>query len=322
MPKSDNKNDLTMERYNDEDILRRCRIAAPRRKITLSFLSLYRCIVCSCLAVANLAKNRLVKLLLFALLFYATERLCHSATDGFLISNITSEFSSEGDRLELPPVIKKALGQKFYYLCKGAQTYVLVSEDGNYVLKFFKFQHLRKLPFMRKETLEKREKKREALFASYKLAFEKMREESALLLLHLPSSEKLKQNLQIVDRLGIEHTLDTAKTPFILQRRGELLLPTLQALRDQGDKAGAEQVLIAVVGLVGQLQQQSIVDTDFHLSKNVAILDGKALLIDCGSLTANHTKQQLKAGSLQKWLAREWPDMAQSFEEICKNANL
>lgn len=267
--------------------------------------------------------KRAVFLLVFCFGAYGLERFCHKATDGFLIGNILPGISPPIHATEMPldNELRVILSQRFHYLGKGAQTYVLVSEDGNYILKFFKFQHLRPLPFMSQKKIEKRAKKQEALFTSYKLAIEEIKEESGLLLVYLqPTHQRI--NLRVVDRLNIEHSICGDSVPFILQRRTELLFPALCAYRQKGDVAGARELLSSVADLVTLLRDKGVYDSDFHLCKNVGILDKKALLIDCGSLSKNREKQQFKAGSLQKWLAEEWPEMAQSFEEICKSANL
>src|SRR5437868_4094151 len=77
---------------------------------------------------------------------YGGGRLYFYLTDGFAIENITSQYPYDVKR-ETRSItqaeqqqIHSILSQKFSYLGKGCQSYVFVSEDDNYVLKFFKYQ--------------------------------------------------------------------------------------------------------------------------------------------------------------------------------------
>src|SRR5437868_3279127 len=84
--------------------------------------------------------SSLSKILLSLLLLYGVERFCHKQTDGFSIYNISSNLSFR-EEWEIPQETTEAkiiLAQPFYYLGKGAQSYVFESEDGNFVLKFFR----------------------------------------------------------------------------------------------------------------------------------------------------------------------------------------
>src|SRR3989304_3794415 len=91
-------------------------------------------------------KSPLLKLFLFCLLFVAVERFCYVQTQGFRVEkslppphrDVRWHFPapSEEERIEL----KKTLSQPFTFLSKGNECYAFVSEDGQYVLKFFKHQ--------------------------------------------------------------------------------------------------------------------------------------------------------------------------------------
>ena len=109
-----------------------------------------------------------IKFFLFLLLFFGVERLCHRATDGFALVNIYSPKGSDhGLQTDFPLSISNVnLDQPFYYLNSGSQSYVFLSNDGQTILKFFKFQHMRIPPWIEYLPLpsslaEKRAKKRE-----------------------------------------------------------------------------------------------------------------------------------------------------------------
>ncbi len=241
----------------------------------------------------------------FVLSGLATERLCHRATDGFLIGHVlrtlphNPEWETRRGDENLP-----ILSQKFHYIDKGAQTYVLVSEDGKYILKLFKFQHLCK-----------KEHELNALFKSYKLAFDEAKEETGLLAVHLNPSSDLNGKISLVDRLGIVHKVDADSTHFILQKRAELILPKLQTLRDQGNLQAAKETLSSLLNLRKELERRGLYDGDAHLSKNYGFIESSAILLDCGNLSKNRSASKLKAGALRSWLGKEWPELFAWFEE-------
>jgi hypothetical protein len=278
------------------------------------------------------------KKLLFLALFIAAcifiERLCHQATDGFEITNIRStlaprpEWESAPVTVEERAELQAILAMSFHYLGKGAQSYVFLSEDGKYILKFFKFQHLRlppllhtlPLPGMLNEWREAKKTKKESeldkLFQSYRLAFDELKDESGLIFVHLNKSSMLNCKLSLVDRLNIAHKVDADQVEFVLQKRADLVLPSLQAHLAKHDLTSAKSLLGSLVDLVRTLDQKAINDRDSHFTKNFGFIDGRAVLIDCGSLAKKgpEDKLEVKAGALKKWLGAEYPQLLPCLE--------
>src|SRR3989304_2311781 len=92
-----------------------------------------------------------LKVILFILAFMKISEFCEYKTDKFRLSRIFSnlKFNPKWETaplsLEKKAKIKQILSQKFTYLASGGQCFAFVSEDGNYILKFFK-HHRRTLP--------------------------------------------------------------------------------------------------------------------------------------------------------------------------------
>jgi hypothetical protein len=124
-------------------------------------------------------------------------------TDGFRVSNMTYDMPHNPD-WEVPPLsdqekkeVDSILNQPFNYVGKGAQSYVFASKDGKYVIKFFKFRHLRPswiidaLPewdFLKDYREKNRERKNRLImvvFSGYKLAYDELRNQSGIVYLHL-----------------------------------------------------------------------------------------------------------------------------------------
>src|ERR1700722_14068427 len=121
--------------------------------------------------------------------FFGLKRFCYEQTDGFALNKISSHLAYDA-RWESPAHLKQdgglrtILAQPFTYLGKGAQCYVFVSQDQQYVIKFFRVSHieaprwLKNLPLpsllepWRQQKIAVKESKREKDFSSYQFAFQ------------------------------------------------------------------------------------------------------------------------------------------------------
>ena len=81
---------------------------------------------------------RYIKVVAFLVLFYVISLFCEKETEGFSIRRINAApllpFSNHGNTLLTEEILK----QPFHYLARGGQSFVFVSEDQKYVIKFFK----------------------------------------------------------------------------------------------------------------------------------------------------------------------------------------
>src|SRR5258708_2635099 len=81
--------------------------------------------------------------LLVVAVFIGLDRVVHTKSTRFSVSKITT--STKDPEWDIPSLIgnekkeiDQLLNQEFTYLSKGAQSYVFVSQDQKYVIKFFK----------------------------------------------------------------------------------------------------------------------------------------------------------------------------------------
>jgi hypothetical protein len=276
---------------------------------------------------------------------YVGGRLCHQATDGFTILKISSKlpFNTDWEITDLQSEKNKSvaaiLTQKFYYLNKGAQSYVFASEDGKYVLKLFKFHHLR-LPFfidycplpefLEKWRIQRRLKKFEQLnkdFLSYKLAYDTLKDETGLVFLHLNRSKGLQQKLILVDRLNIEHRLESDDFAFLIQKKAQLVCPTIQILMENQNLPAAKKAIESLINLVVLRLKKGIDDLDPNLTKNYGFVEERAIQIDCGrfskvekaladSCPPFKVGDLVKSGSFYHWLANSYPELAEYFKKL------
>ncbi len=219
-----------------------------------------------------------------ALVFLGLARFCISQTDGFTLQKIHPTSTMSVAAAPLSPELRAALAQPFIYLGRGAQCFVFASHDGKLVLKFLHMSHietptwLRLLPLpafwelWRQEKGARKERKRHKDFFSYTLAYEKLREETGLVYLHLGTSTTLKQTVHLVDKLGIQHTVDLDKVPFLVQKKAQALT----------QKRPDAHLLKELVALLKKRQALGIADKDPDLMTNFGVIDGKPVQIDVG----------------------------------------
>lgn len=277
------------------------------------------------------------KKLIFTALFFAISvpvaRLCLKETDRFMIIEITSNRpnNSAFDTRPLTPAendeVSDALSQKYTYLGCGGQAFVFFSEDGKYALKFFKQRHFREptylnyIPFIpryRNLKFAKRSKRIHQEYGSYKLGFEELPQETALVYLHLNKTNHLKKSVTLIDRLHIEHQIDLDTTDFILQRRAQLVPDTINNQMEMQDIMGAKKTISSVVDLIVYRCKAGYGDKDPNIATNCGIFEGRAIKIDVGrfyrdprmKLPLFYKPELLHlTRPFRKWLSDHHPDL-------------
>lgn len=289
-------------------------------------------------------KKNILRFLLLGLLvlsLYGLGRLYFLVTAGFSIDNITSDFAFQ-PQWEVRPLLAsekaelaKALDQPFYYLGKGCQSYVFASEDGQYVIKFFKYQRYRLQPWLayfpplpalvkyRQEKLERKWKKLDGFVQSWKVAFENLKEETGLLFVHLNKTDQLKNQVTIYDKIGQKHLVDLDKMEFCVQRRAQLLCETLLDYKYKGDLAGAKQLIHQLLNLVLSEYSRGLADNDHALMQNTGVAQGRPVHIDVGQFVFNEAVKQpaifhqelfTKTYKFKLWLRDHYPELGEYLE--------
>lgn len=284
---------------------------------------------------------RLLFILVAAALVYGAGRLYYSMTAGFMVSNISSDFAfqpqwevrplSEEEKME----VDQALEQPYSYLGKGCQSYVFGSQDGQYVIKFFKYQRYRiqpwldyfpPLPAIAKYKEQKREKKWKKLngfVQSWKIAFENLREESGLIFVHLNKTDHLKQQMTLYDKIGLKHLVDLDQMEFCIQRRADMLCDTLLRHKEREDLTTAQSVVHQLLSMLLSEYARGLADNDHALMQNTGVAQGKPVHIDVGQFVLNEAakdpavfQQELftKTYKFKAWLREHYPDLGEYLE--------
>jgi len=278
-----------------------------------------------------------LKFFLFVLGFIVVERLCHSATEGFRLQKVVSTLSFDPRWETAPPEnmaeIDQALNQPFSFLGSGGQCYAFLSQDKKFVLKLFKHHHMRVPCFYLKwiPKLAKTRKERfEHIFGSFKLSYEHLKEETALVYLHLNKTDLFKKNLTLIDKLGIAHKIDLDRTEFALQKTATLAFTHLRHKMKHQDIEGAKESLSSLLQLIVTRSKRGIADRDPILKRNFGFIGNQAVEIDLGSFSKNEDlkkpyvyKRELfyETLKLRKWVKKHYPELLSYLNEAI-NAHL
>lgn len=183
--------------------------------------------------------------------------------------------------------IKSLLNQEFLYLGQGNQSYAFESADRQYVIKFFKFNHLKPSFFDDEKSSTRRLKKLKRIFSSHELAYNEDSEQSGIIYMQLTPDGSFNQTVQLRDRMGFQHAIDLSKVIFVLQYKA---IPTRQLLAEFAAKNNSDAT-IAHLNLLLDLYiadyKRGIMDDDHNIMYNTGFYNGKPIRIDIGKLVKN-----------------------------------
>ncbi|MDE3055898.1 MAG: hypothetical protein KGI80_04305 [Verrucomicrobiota bacterium] len=189
----------------------------------------------------------------------------------------------------------EALQQPYRYLGAGKQSVAFLSEDGKWVLKFFKKKYIRAPFIARCFNLDK--KKYQQRFGhyceSYLIAEKEFKQETALAYVHLGPSTALPDTV-CKDRLGISHSLNLNEYPFVMQKRVESFYSLLTGPLTR-------QMIDQFLGFVAKRMAKGVADRDQEIGRNFGTLGGAIVQIDPGRLYLDTTLNEQKRRDLEWW---------------------
>jgi len=273
---------------------------------------------------------------------YGSGRLYYHLTGGFTESNIIYEELPYESKWEVAALsseekirLQSILAQEYHYLGKGCQSYVFSSQDDQYVIKFFKYQRFRPQPWWemvglfpwfeeyRQKKIAQKKRKLDTAFASWKLAYEELQEETGVCYVHFNKSPEWQKNLVIYDKLGLKHTLPLDQLEFMVQKKGTMLCDALLSFKAEGNLAEAKQLIDRLLSLILSEYQRGYADNDHALMQNTGIFQGRPMHIDVGQFIKNSIvkdpqiyRQELysKMWKFRHWLHQEYPALGEYTE--------
>jgi hypothetical protein len=201
--------------------------------------------------------------------------------------------------------------KKFQYLNQGAQVFAFESEDGKYVLKFFKRDQLKIPKFIRQKNKIRRLEKIRIYRESYRLAFELLREETGLLAVHQGISSLLYPKVEVINQASRSFLIDLNTIPFVLQKKG---IGTLMG-RFLMDQSKLPSFFDAFFSFHAKRIRCRVADGDRDIKRNYAWIEDSFLYID----PARFFYEEKLAHS--EPIRREWWKATHRVRRwICKNS--
>jgi len=293
--------------------------------------------------------KKLVKwslLLLLILAIIACARLYYYLTDDFRLSNIrydnppyaitAQSLPTEEEKQEITNILL----QPFYYMDKGAQSYAFVSADQQYVLKFFKFKHLKPTwyiqllpsvtPFhhLKEHNRINKQRKLAGVFEGYEIAYAHNKKNSGLIYLHLAPTNFMNLQLTLFDKMGRKHVVDADESIFLLQKKGVALRDHLNNYFEKNQITEVKNSLGLILDMYGQEYQAGIYDRDHGILRNTGFVDSNPFHLDVGKLTLdtrikdpNIYKQDLQIviWNIEMWIKKAYPNYYPEIQAFLAN---
>jgi hypothetical protein len=283
--------------------------------------------------------RRLLWVTIIAVVVFFSIRAYYRWTDDFRLANITYELPhnsqwetnlSQEEYAHLVSLLK----QPFTYVGKGAQAYAFASKDRKYVVKFFKFKHLKPNSFLEKldglpfiteyHRWQSARKQRlvQSVFKGHKLAYDVHKKESGIIFLHLNKTSHLKLKVSLIDKLGFKRSIDLDSVIFVIQEYAQTTRQAMAAALDKGDLALAKKRMDGILELYLLEYQKGIYDRDHGVMHNTGFVQERAIHLDVGKLTKDEKIRQLSnyrqdlvkvVKKFEIWMRKNYPQYSQEF---------
>lgn len=223
--------------------------------------------------------------------------------------------------------LKELCIKPFEYLGEGAECYAFVSHDGAHVLKFFKMKHLtpknwlRYLPFSlfekyRLQKIDRRILRQKQLFVNYKAAYETLREETGLILIHLNKTKDFLPSTLLLDKRGRKHRIDLDRFEFVIQQKATLVQEHIAQLMRQGDVRRAKQALVSLLEHIRLQCSRGFIDGDSGINHNYGFVEDRVIHFDIGRLTYDESGEKASQGELLRVVKKLESFLETSYPEL------
>lgn len=270
-----------------------------------------------------------VTFFLSLLVFGAVGRLCVQKTEGFTCLKVQNNFSEEVVyHSPLTAEVRAILNQDFRYYKRGAQSFVFLSADGNYVLKVFNNRlkrqrlllHYLLFSYPKKKAIEKR---LHTTFNSYRIAAATLQNETGVVFAHLSPDPTIDLHITLIDRLAIKHTLSSKQSGFLLQKKSELVYPAIKRCMSEGKIERAKEIIDSLITVVSTCHEKGIVNEDPSIRKNFGLQRDCCMVVDVGRFAEDvalrdpqcaesQKKHHLKR--FRKYLKKNYPELMEYLD--------
>jgi hypothetical protein len=249
--------------------------------------------------------RRFFFLLLFAALMLSLPAFARKFTRGFRIAKLYLDFPNQPQWEIVPnPGVASLLRQQFTFIGKGSQSYVFESQDGQTVVKLFRFD--RSLP----DAIQ--------LFDACKLAYDSLRDETGLIYIHLNTTRMNLPTLRCKDAIGRSYKLPLDDYRFVVQRKGELFYSALLSARSRPPLM--QKRLDQFLDLLQTRVSKEVLNADPSLSRNFGFLEDRAIELDFGNYRASpgldrEAEMRHYTAKLRSWLQENAPEWVSYLDQ-------
>lgn len=261
---------------------------------------------------------QILPIFLFFIALVSLDRFFFKNNKYFCLNLISPEWKYTPQFTTNCPDLSPFFSQPYYYLAKGNQSFVFISEDRKTILKFLRLpKGIRKFALTRKTVTNAAKQ----IFFNYKNISEELHEETGLIYMHLNHTNVLRRKVQIIDYLGASYFLELDSVPFILQKKADPFFSDFQKLSFKK----AQCVIKNVLELYGQLYSKGFIDHDPIFEKNLGLIDLQPIIFDFGQIEkcCNFPPRQeyllQMTNSLRINLQTHSPELYQYYLETLQN---
>ncbi|MBX7067059.1 MAG: hypothetical protein K1X28_07500 [Parachlamydiales bacterium] len=227
-------------------------------------------------------------------------------TQGFRISKLRLDWPADPKwETSVPASLNEILSEPFTFLGKGVQSFVFESPDKRYVVKLLRFDR-------------KRDKtKYIPLFNACKTAYDRLKEETGLIYVHLNPTAIDLPIFHCKDAIGRSFEINLNSVRFIVQKKVEELEEVL--LRERNDPIGMQKRLDQFFHLIRSRASIGVWNKDPSLSRNFGFLGGQAIEFDFGNyridpnLDPNREMERYHK-KMRRWLSKNAPEYYNSTQ--------
>lgn len=226
--------------------------------------------------------------------------LAKSLTGGFKLAKMRVIFFPHPEwDVPLDPEVLRGFKQPFHYIDKGSQCYVFESEDQKVVIKFFRFSK----PWSSLKIF--------TLFNATHIAFERLKEETGLLYIHLNPTELGLPKLRCKDAIGRTYYLALDECRFAVQKKVQKFESAMAEALKRPELM--KERLDQFVELLFARTAKGVFNSDPSLSRNFGFLGDRAIELDFGNYRPMipHTKEveiERYAERLRRYLKQNAPE--------------
>jgi len=225
---------------------------------------------------------------------------------------------TESERQEL----KKILNQPFTYIGHGNQSYAFLSADGDYVLKFFKNEYLRRgwvkhvippVPPFRQFLIHRgksKEYREQRILEGYALSCAHDPENCGLLYFHLDQTD-LFPEVVLIDGLGFKKKVSVQDYVFAVQKKVVVTKQELDRLLSEGEIDGVNERLSQIFALYDLQLEKGLVDRDRNVLDNTGFIGKQAVRHDVGKVVMEAGQREVEIekirSRLSQWISKNYP---------------